>query len=123
MSVGAKMHPTLTVRMSLACLSLIAVYTKYYLSICNGFIPMLAILKAQNMLPGGEGQLRTRYTMCDPVDNFLAACTLFFWPALNGSSSPLSIYGLAFAGAMVPAWIIVAGQTRRSKNGPGSFVG
>lgn len=116
------MHATLAVRILLACLSLVAVYTKYYLSIRNGFIPMLAMLKAQNLLPGGEVPLRARYTMCGPVDNFLAACTLFFWPALSGNCGPLSIYGLAFAGAMVPAWIIVSDQTRQSNNPRRSLV-
>nr|WGJ63580.1 terpene cyclase [Aspergillus striatus] len=109
-------------RITLGCLALLAVYAKYYLSLQNGFIPLLSSLKAKNSLPGDEGLLRTHYTGCRRLDDFLAACTLFFWPVLSGNSVPLSLYALAFAGGMVPTWVILSTHAWRSANPLKSLV-
>lgn len=99
------------VRSILIILASVALYTKYYLSFQNGFIDLLSTMGSQGSLAGLQGGLRSHYTGLDPLDRFLKACNVFFWPIFHGTSPALSLYAIAFAGSMIPMWLILLMHT------------
>ena len=105
-----------TITATLISFSLFAAYAKYYQSFQIGFIDLLSDMADTKSLPGLPGGLCCEYTGIAQLDQFLTACNVFFWPVFQGEMRTLSLYGVAFASAMVPMWlvIIVETQLRRS---------
>jgi hypothetical protein len=99
------------IRPVLIILASVALYTKYYLSFQNGFIDLLSTMGSQGSLAGIQGGLRSHYTGLGPLDGFLKACNVFFWPIFHGTSPALSLYAIAFAGSMIPMWLILLMHT------------
>ncbi|OQD79325.1 hypothetical protein PENANT_c054G10835 [Penicillium antarcticum] len=62
---------------------------------------------SHDSLAGLQGGLRSHYTGLGPLDGFLKACNVFFWPIFHGTSPALSLYAIAFAGSMIPMWLIL----------------
>lgn len=100
----------------LLSLSMLAAYTKYYQSFQNGFIDFLTDMKKSESLPELPGQLSCIYTGINPLDQFLAACSVFFWPIFQPKGPELPPYGLAFASAMVPMWLMIVVETHRTES-------
>ena len=95
-------------------LSMLAAYTMYYQSFQNGFFDLLSDMKNSKSLPGLPGQLCFIYTGIDPLDQFLTACNVFFWPVFQARVPELPLYGIAFSSAMLPMWLIIVVQTHQT---------
>lgn len=100
---------------TLISLSIFAAYAKYYQSFQIGFIGLLSTMADTRSLSGLPGQLYQNYTGLSSLDQFLTACNVFFWPVFQGGMSSLPLYGLAFASAMVPMWLVIVVETHRRK--------
>jgi hypothetical protein len=111
----ARKKMTKAVQLALLSFSILALYTKYYLSFRNGFIDLLSDMAARNSLTGLEGGLRTYYTGLPFLDQFLAACVIFCWPIFHPTMPSLPLYALAFAGSVLPMWAIIILQKCRRK--------
>jgi hypothetical protein len=111
----ARKKMTKAVQLALLSFSILALYTKYYLSFRNGFIDLLSDMAARNSLTGLEGGLRTYYTGLPFFDQFLAACVIFYWPIFHPTMPSLALYALAFAGSVLPMWAIIILQKCRRK--------
>lgn len=104
-----------TTTVALISLSLFAAYAKYYQSFRNGFIGLLSDMADTKSLSGLPGGLHCEYTGFIPLDRFIAACNVFFWPVFQGEVLNLSLYGVAFASAMVPMWLVIVIETQRGR--------
>nr|E3UBL5.1 RecName: Full=Terpene cyclase paxA; AltName: Full=Paxilline synthesis protein A; Flags: Precursor [Penicillium paxilli]ADO29933.1 PaxA [Penicillium paxilli] len=102
--------------------SLLAANFKYYQSFQNGFIDMLSAMADSNSVSGLPGQLCREYTGIRPLDTFLTSCTVFFWPTFQGEIPGLSLYGIAFASAMIPMWLIIVIDVHRRRQPFGALV-
>ncbi|KAB8227331.1 uncharacterized protein BDW43DRAFT_316918 [Aspergillus alliaceus] len=101
---------------ALASVSLFAAYAKYYQSFQNGFIDLLSSMADRKSLSGLPGGLQEDYTGIRPLDQFMTACNVFFWPVFQGGSPTLSLYGVAFASAMVPMWLLIVVETHQRRH-------
>ena len=97
-------------------LSMLAAYTKYYQSFQNGFLDLLSDMKNSKSLPGLPGQLCFMYTGINPLDRFLTACNVFFWPIFQARVPELPLYGISFSSAMLPMWLIIVVETHRAEH-------
>lgn len=112
---------TLLTTSILVFLSLFAAYAKYYLSFRIGFIDLLSRMADEKSLSGLPGGLNFHYTGLRPIDLFLAACNVFFWPIFQGEALAPSLYALAFAGAIIPMWLVIVVESQR-KRGPTNAI-
>ncbi|OKP12950.1 hypothetical protein PENSUB_1393 [Penicillium subrubescens] len=100
---------------TLVSLSLFAAYAKYYQSFRNGFIGLLSDMADTKSLSGLPDGLHCEYTGFTPLDQFLTACNVFFWPVFQGEVPNLSLYGVAFASAVIPMWLVIVVETHRGR--------
>jgi hypothetical protein len=106
----------MTARVVLPLLSAFALYAIFYFAEINGLNRLAFEAIATKTLPGTNEPLRTVYTGIAPVDEVLAALTIFFWPATDGSNPTLTLHSVAFSGTFGAAWMLVTLESWRRGN-------
>lgn len=74
-------------------------------------------MMAQDSLPGLPGHLCSEYTGFKFLDKFLTASNVYFWPIFQKQQEApiLWLYGMEFAGAMLPLWHMIVFEIHRRK--------
>ncbi|KAF7126248.1 hypothetical protein CNMCM5793_002743 [Aspergillus hiratsukae] len=106
----------MTARLVLPLLSVFALYAIFYFAEINGLNRLAFEAISAKTLPGTNEPLRIVYTGIARVDEVLAALTIFFWPATDGSNPTLTLHSVAFSGTFGAAWTLVTLESWRRGN-------
>lgn len=114
-------QPISTIRFILPLLALFAIYALFVFSTHNGLFFLLQDAIANRKLPDCDEPLRTNYTGIEYLDYVLMNLGPFFWPAISGNASGMSVYLLGLLGPVGAAWVLLNLEGWRRGNA-GKFV-
>lgn len=106
-------------KVTLPLLAVAGYYCTWMLSERTGFFAFARAIRDSKipLLPGTDSAVRRVYTGVAPaVDEFLATLAVVFWPAIDGSTPPLSLQAFEFAGQYLALWMMFEMEVRRAGN-------
>ncbi|OQD69952.1 hypothetical protein PENDEC_c028G06446 [Penicillium decumbens] len=103
-------------RYVLFSLSAFVFYAIFYFSYINGLDALGRKAIDSRKLLGVDAPLRTLYTGVEPIDRILTLLTVFFYPALDGTSPTLLLHSIGFSGTFGAAWTLVVLESWRKGN-------
>lgn len=106
------------IKLSLLLLSVLGLYTTWYLFLNNGGYDIMVRVRdfGPHVLPGTHAPLKTSFTGIKKVDYQLGVLGLYFWQMVDGSRPDGSLLCFHFAGQFAACWGLLMIEGRRYGN-------
>jgi len=117
LSHNMPLEPTLA-KFTLPLLAALALYSTFYQSTLNDFIPYLRTLQASASpyLPDSSLPLRAHWTGILVLDRLAVQFIAFFWPVLSGEHPAFSLQAVHFLGQGYAIWTLLLVEAFRVGN-------
>lgn len=105
-------------KLTLPLLAALALYSTFYQSTLNGFIPYLRALQSSRSpyLPDSTFPLRAHWTGIPVLDRLAVQFIAFFWPVLDGANPSFSLQAVHFLGQGYAIWTLLVVEAFRVGN-------